>query len=52
MIFANWIGFSGGSCNMAGVILEFGAMIVDALHKSKHCVYMYIPPHGELCGGS
>jgi acetyl-CoA carboxylase/biotin carboxylase 1 len=52
MIFANWRGFSGGSRDMAGEILKFGAMIVDALREYSHPVYIYLPPHGELRGGS
>lgn len=52
MIFANWRGFSGGSRDMAGEILKFGSMIVDALREYEHPVYMYIPPYGELRGGS
>jgi len=52
MIFANWRGFSGGSRDMAGEILKFGAMIVDALREYSHPVYIYFPPHGELRGGS
>ena len=52
MIFANWRGFSGGSRDMAGEILKFGAMIVDALRDYKHPVFMYLPPYGELRGGS
>jgi len=52
MIFANWRGFSGGSRDMAGEILKFGAMIVDALREYEHPVYMYLPPYGELRGGS
>jgi acetyl-CoA carboxylase/biotin carboxylase 1 len=52
MIFANWRGFSGGSRDMAGEILKFGAMIVDALREYEHPVYIYLPPHGELRGGS
>jgi acetyl-CoA carboxylase/biotin carboxylase 1 len=52
MIFANWRGFSGGSRDMAGEILKFGAMIVDALREHEHPVYIYLPPHGELRGGS
>lgn len=52
MIFANWRGFSGGSRDMAGEILKFGAMIVDALREHNHPVYIYLPPHGELRGGS
>ena len=35
MIFANWRGFSGGTRDMAGEILKFGAMIVDALVEYK-----------------
>ena len=31
MIFANWRGFSGGTRDMYGEVLKFGAMIVDAL---------------------
>ncbi|GMH72815.1 hypothetical protein TrST_g8682 [Triparma strigata] len=52
MIFANWRGFSGGTRDMAGEILKFGAMIVDALREYKHPAMIYIPPHGELRGGS
>ena len=52
MIFANWRGFSGGSRDMAGEILKFGAMIVDALRECSNPVYIYLPPHGELRGGS
>merc|ERR1712232_792778 len=52
MIFANWRGFSGGSRDMAGEILKFGSMIVDALREYQHPVFMYLPPHGELRGGS
>ena len=52
MIFANWRGFSGGTRDMAGEILKFGAMIVDALREYKHPAFIYIPPHGELRGGS
>merc|ERR1711966_234917 len=36
MIFANWRGFSGGSRDMAGEILKFGAQIVDALREYEH----------------
>jgi acetyl-CoA carboxylase/biotin carboxylase 1 len=52
MIFANWRGFSGGSRDMAGEILKFGSMIVDALREYTNPVYIYLPPHGELRGGS
>jgi len=52
IIFANWRGFSGGTRDMAGEILKFGAMIVDALREYEHPVMVYIPPFGELRGGS
>jgi acetyl-CoA carboxylase/biotin carboxylase 1 len=52
MIFANWRGFSGGSRDMAMEVLKFGSMIVDALRECTVPVYIYIPPHGELRGGS
>ena len=52
MTFANWCGFSGGSRDMAGEILKFGAMIVDALREYKHPVYIYLSPYGKLRGGS
>jgi len=52
MIFANWRGFSGGTRDMAGEILKFGSMIVDSLREYKHPVFVYIPPFGELRGGS
>ena len=52
IIFANWRGFSGGTRDMYGEILKFGAMIVDALRTYKHPVFVYIPPGGELRGGA
>jgi acetyl-CoA carboxylase/biotin carboxylase 1 len=52
IIFANWRGFSGGTRDMAGEILKFGAQIVDALIKYEHPVFVYIPPNGELRGGA
>jgi acetyl-CoA carboxylase/biotin carboxylase 1 len=52
MIFANWRGFSGGTRDMYGEILKFGAMIVDNLRTYKHPVQVYIPPHAELRGGA
>jgi acetyl-CoA carboxylase/biotin carboxylase 1 len=52
MIFANWRGFSGGTRDMYGEVLKFGAQIVDALVDYKHPVFVYIPPGGELRGGS
>jgi acetyl-CoA carboxylase/biotin carboxylase 1 len=52
MLFANWRGFSGGSRDMSGEILKFGAMIVDALREYSNPVFVYLPPNGELRGGS
>jgi len=52
MIFANWRGFSGGTRDMFGEVLKFGAPIVDNLRTYKHPVFAYIPPNGELRGGA
>jgi len=52
IIFANWRGFSGGTRDMYNEVLKFGAQIVDALVDYKHPVFVYIPPGGELRGGS
>ena len=51
-VFANWRGFSGGTRDMYGEILKFGAMIVDELRVYRHPVFIYIPPNGELRGGA
>lgn len=37
---------------MFNEVLKFGSMIVDALRVYKHPVFVYIPPHAELRGGS
>merc|ERR1719188_2001811 len=52
IIFANWRGFSGGTRDMYQEVLKFGAQIVDALVEYEHPVFVYIPPGGELRGGS
>ena len=52
IIFANWRGFSGGTRDMYQEVLKFGAQIVDALVEYKSPVFVYIPPGGELRGGS
>jgi len=52
IIFANWRGFSGGTRDMYSEVLKFGAQIVDALVDYEHPVFIYIPPGGELRGGS
>lgn len=52
MILANWRGFSGGQRDMYNEVLKFGSYIVDALVKYKKPIFVYIPPLGELRGGS
>ncbi|PVH91869.1 hypothetical protein DM02DRAFT_702585 [Periconia macrospinosa] len=52
MILANWRGFSGGQHDMYNEVLKYGSYIVDALVKYKQPIFVYIPPYGELRGGS
>ena len=52
MILANWRGFSGGQRDMYNEMLKFGSFIVDALVDYKQPIFTYIPPTGELRGGS
>lgn len=52
IILANWRGFSGGQRDMYNEVLKFGSYIVDALVKYEQPVFVYIPPFGELRGGS
>lgn len=52
IILANWRGFSGGQRDMYNEVLKFGLYIVDALVDFQQPVFTYIPPHGELRGGS
>ncbi|KAL2260832.1 hypothetical protein VTK26DRAFT_5059 [Humicola hyalothermophila] len=52
MILANWRGFSGGQRDMYNEVLKYGSFIVDALVKYEQPVFIYIPPFGELRGGS
>ncbi|XP_019394384.1 PREDICTED: acetyl-CoA carboxylase 2 isoform X3 [Crocodylus porosus] len=52
LIFANWRGFAGGMKDMYDQILKFGAHIVDCVRQFKQPVLIYVPPHGELRGGS
>ncbi|CCF60308.1 hypothetical protein KAFR_0J02440 [Kazachstania africana CBS 2517] len=52
MILANWRGFSGGQRDMYNEVLKYGSFIVDALVDYKQPVIIYIPPTGELRGGS
>jgi acetyl-CoA carboxylase/biotin carboxylase 1 len=52
MILANWRGFSGGQRDMFNEVLKYGSYIVDALVAYKQPIFVYIPPHAELRGGS
>ncbi|KAH3686396.1 hypothetical protein WICPIJ_002575 [Wickerhamomyces pijperi] len=52
MILANWRGFSGGQRDMYNEVLKYGSFIVDALVDYKQPIMTYIPPTGELRGGS
>ncbi|CAN3358203.1 acetyl-CoA carboxylase [Diutina catenulata] len=52
MILANWRGFSGGQRDMYNEVLKYGSYIVDALVDFKQPIFTYIPPTGELRGGS
>jgi acetyl-CoA carboxylase/biotin carboxylase 1 len=52
MILANWRGFSGGQRDMFNEVLKYGSYIVDALVDYKQPIVTYIPPTGELRGGS
>jgi acetyl-CoA carboxylase / biotin carboxylase 1 len=52
MILANWRGFSGGQRDMYNEVLKYGSFIVDALVKYEQPIFIYIPPFGELRGGS
>lgn len=52
IILANWRGFSGGQRDMYNEVLKYGSYIVDALVGYKQPIMIYIPPSGELRGGS
>ncbi|KAI4228452.1 MAG: hypothetical protein L6R36_001643 [Xanthoria steineri] len=52
MILANWRGFSGGQRDMYNEVLKYGSYIVDALVAYEQPIFVYIPPFGELRGGS
>ena len=52
IILANWRGFSGGQRDMYHEVLKYGSYIVDALVKYEQPIIVYIPPFGELRGGS
>lgn len=52
MVLANWRGFSGGQRDMYNEVLKYGSYIVDAFVNYKQPIFVYIPPTGELRGGS
>jgi len=52
VIIANWRGFSGGTKDMFGSVLKYGSMIVDSIAHYDHPITVYIPPGGQLRGGS
>ena len=52
LIVADWRGFSGGTRDMFDNVLDFGSMIVSELAYYKNDVTIYIPPNGQLRGGS
>jgi acetyl-CoA carboxylase carboxyltransferase component len=52
LIIADWRGFSGGTRDMYENVLDFGSNIVSELVYYKQKVTIYIPPKGQLRGGS
>jgi acetyl-CoA carboxylase carboxyltransferase component len=52
LIIADWRGFSGGTRDMSNQVLDFGSMIVSELAFYKQSVAIYVPPGGQLRGGS
>ena len=52
IIIADWRGFSGGTRDMYENVLDFGSMIVSELVYYHQKVTIYIPPQGQLRGGS
>jgi biotin carboxylase/acetyl-CoA carboxylase carboxyltransferase component len=52
LIIANWRGFSGGTRDMYNNVLDFGSMIVSELSSFTNKIYLYIPEHAQLRGGS
>jgi biotin carboxylase/acetyl-CoA carboxylase carboxyltransferase component/biotin carboxyl carrier protein len=52
LIIADWRGFSGGTRDMYENVLDFGSMIVSELAHYHQKVTIYIPPQGQLRGGS
>lgn len=52
VIIANWRGFSGGTKDMYNSVLKYGSMIVEQMAHYKNDIHVYIPPNGQLRGGS
>lgn len=52
LVVANWRGFSGGTRDMYDNVLDFGSMIVSELTYFNQRTIIYVPPNGELRGGS
>ncbi len=52
LIIADWRGFSGGTRDMSNQVLDFGSMIVSELAFYKQPITIYVPPCGQLRGGS
>lgn len=52
LIVANWKGFSGSAASMFGGVLRGGSDIVRNLVNFRQRILVYIPPGGELRGGT
>lgn len=52
LIIANWKGFSGSTTSMFKGIMKTGADIIKNLTDFRQKIIVYIPPHGELRGGT
>lgn len=52
LLIANFKGFSGGKKEMEDNILKYGSEIVRSLSSCKTNVILYIPPYGQVRGGS
>lgn len=52
LIMANWKGFSGSTESMLRGILQSGSQIIKSLIAFKQRAFVYLPPFGELRGGT
>ena len=52
LIISNFKGFTGGKEEMEKNILKFGSEIVKSLCGVKTKIIIYIPPNGQIRGGS